>query len=807
MSRNGGLLNRELWFTLVQSLSHPDCIRSEPTDRWIPLLAQTMPPGCNEWLGMLLSECELPRDRDAALVLLDRIFEPRMQVDRLDSGRMEIVAGTEESWLESTAMEWLGSHRAAIATDLAPVLDRHLRRFHRLTKMIGSSEATSRLRDHGRIAIESQDRGGYDCGADVLIDMARDVLEALIADAPDIAGGYMRAWSEHEWAILRRLAVHGWVIRQDLSAAKKLCWLQECDLLLDGLLQPEVMRLLKVVLPGASPDSVKKLVSRVCGSREHNERYAYGLLSWIAEHAPESAAASEALNALQASHPGWQPLRDPDFPRWSMPLPAEDLMEPMELRDLHHRIQADAAAAVTTLICDRDDRASRGVDGTDALHALFSTVVENPEDGVAALEVLVDEPTADPGLERDLGEAVLNGWTHARATASLDDEQCIRVAGLLPDVWTLGLRRWGDGKRVSGGSGWLEAAEAHWAGMIAGLWTEAVLAERRSVGDGWTGLPDAAREVVEEMVGGDTKASHLAQVVVATRLHLLFQLDEPWCLRNVLPLLDPSADDRRAIRCWEGLLVRGRVNEEILRAGLLDHFVAMTPLMDRLARRHPKARSSYAGLAASVCVDTCIDPLADGWLPRFVASADIETRVAWAHEMTLRMSKLSADAVGAHWSTWMRRYWEDRLASIPVAITPVEASAMAEWSVLLGDSYPEAVNLLLQSSAGLGSGSRLLCRLAGLDQPRIDHLIEHPETTAQLLAHLLRNTGTSEASADDRRFRHLTEVVAQLDTLLDPQRMEPIVNELLRLGFGELVGWLQSQRNTANDSTPAASLS
>ena len=132
---------------------------------------------------------------------------------------------------------------------------------------------------------------------------------------------------------------------------------------------------------------------------------------------------------------------------------------------------------------------------------------------------------------------------------------------------------------------------------------------------------------------------------------------------------------------------------------------------------------------------------------------------------------------------------------------------MAEWSVLLGDSYPEAVNLLLQSSAGLGSGSRLLRRLAGLDQPRIDHLIEHPETTAELLAHLLRNTGTSEASVDDHRFRHLTEVVARPNTLLDPQRMEPIVNELLRLGFGELVGWLQSQRNTANDSTPAASLS
>ena len=162
--RNGGLVNRELWFSLVQSLSRPDRTRSEAVNRWIPLLVHTMPPGCNDWLGMVLRECELPRDTDLALLLFDRIFEPRMEVDRLHSGRMEIVAGTEESWLESVSLEWLQSNRAVLAQDLAPILDRHLRRFHLLTKTTGSSDAVWRLRGQGRIAIESRDQGGYDCG-------------------------------------------------------------------------------------------------------------------------------------------------------------------------------------------------------------------------------------------------------------------------------------------------------------------------------------------------------------------------------------------------------------------------------------------------------------------------------------------------------------------------------------------------------------------------------------------------------------------------------------------------------------------
>ena len=806
--RNGGLVNRELWFSLVQSLSRPDRTRSEAVNRWIPLLVHTMPPGCNDWLGMVLRECELPRDTDLALLLFDRIFEPRMEVDRLHSGRMEIVAGTEESWLESVSLEWLQSNRAVLAQDLAPILDRHLRRFHLLTKMIGSSDAVWRLRGQGRIAIESRDQGGYDCGADVLIDMARDMLEALIADAPEVAGGYMRAWSEHEWALLRRLAVYGWIKRPDASADEKLRWLQESGLLLDRLLRPEVMRLLRDALPGASPDLVKTLISRVRGARDDIGRHVFDLLGWIAAHAPESSAASSAFTELRASHPDWRLLEDPDFPTWTA-LPAEDLMEPLELQGLHDRIQTDAGATVAGLINEMDERAGRGVDWTDARDALFATVVKHPADGVAVLEALLGEPNAAPGLERDLGETVLSGWIHARAIAPLTDERRTCVADSLPDIWRLGLRRWGDAKITIGDSGWLESAESHWAGMIAGLWLEAVTAEWRSAGDGWTGLPDVAKAALEEMIGGDTKASHFAQVVIAARIHLLFHADELWCSDHVLPMFDPSIDEPRAVRCWDGHLVRGRASEELLRAGLLDHFVAMASLLERLVRRRPKARSNYAGMAASVCVDSSIDPLEHGWLSTLVASADIETRVAWVQEMTLRMSRLSAGAADAHWSKWMRRYWRERLASIPVAITPQEASAMAEWSVLLGGSYPRAADLVLQSPGGLIFRSRLLYRLANPDEPsdgtaRPDHLIEHPELTAQLLAHLLRN---SEIPTTDPRLRHLPEVVARLDELLDGLRMEPIVNELLRLGFGEFVGWLQSQRDTANDPTPAASLS
>ena len=806
VASNGGLVNRELWFSLVQRLSRN---RSEPTDRWIPMLIHTTPAGCNEWLGMLLGGCEARQHNDLAVMLLDKILEPRLVANRFDSRRMRVVAGAEENWLQEVSSGLLRADRRGLARDLAPVLDRHLRQYFVLSKAVGSSEEQLRLESLRRVSIESGEQPRQYSEVDNLIDTSRDMLEALIEDAPEIAEGYLRAWSGHQWPVLRRLAVHGWDKRRDVAADEKLLWLQESQLLLDEMLRPEVLRLLSSTAPAASPDAISSLVNEVCEPGPESGRYAHCILGWIAERASESEIVQSALAVLRASHPDGSPLENPDFPSWSRPLPAEDLMDPVELEGLHDQIEAGAEKAVVGLINEKDERAGRGVDWTDALNALFSTVVEHPDHGVAVLEVLARAPTGAPELERELGEAVLNAWGHARDTESLTDAQCIRVGGLLPDVWRLGSERWGDGCTVFSNSGWLASAENHWAGMTARLWKEAVLAERRNAGDRWTGLPDTARSGLEEVLRGDSKASHFAQVVVATHLLLLFQLDEPWCLDNLLPMLDPTLDDHRAIRCWEGYLARGRANEDLLQAGLLDHLVAMASRVDGLANRYPEVRSSYAGLAASLCTDTCIDPLKDGWLPRFIAAADLETRAAWVHEITQRLSRLAADAADSHWSRWMGRYWEDRLASIPVAITSDEASAMAEWPVLLGGCYPEAAERVTMSPAGLSFGSRLLYRLSSLDRPeqersRPDHSIEHPELTARLLAHLLINT---EIPATDSRFRHLTDVVARLDGLLDATRMEPIDNELLRLGFGEFVEWLQSQRKTANDSTPAASLS
>ena len=69
---------------------------------------------------------------------------------------------------------------------------------------------------------------------------------------------------------------------------------------------------------------------------------------------------------------------------------------------------------------------------------------------------------------------------------------------------------------------------------------------------------------------------------------------------------------------------------------------------------------------------------------------------------------LSVEDVEAQWEAWMRTYWKNRLRSIPVAMTRDEASAMAEWTVTLGQSFPEAVDLAVQHDASLDEHSQVL---------------------------------------------------------------------------------------------------
>ena len=260
--------------------------------------------------------------------------------------------------------------------------------------------------------------------------------------------------------------------------------------------------------------------------------------------------------------------------------------------------------------------------------------------------------------------------------------------------------------------------------------------------------------------------------------------DESWALSRVLPLLDPDSDQDRALRCWNGYLARGRSDQQLLEAGLLSHYLRLIPLLDKTTSG---ARVAFHQQLADIALFSGINPLDNGWLRRFIRTAESEDRVGWINQVAHRLRYMPADTAEAQWDAWIRTYWQNRLQSIPRVFTLGEASAIPEWAFTLTDSFPEAVQLAVQHVAKLNELSRITIWLHESPNmpnreephPRPDYLTTHPEHVNQLLTHLLVNTETLDNSHFD-----LAPIILKLRNRLGPEQTAPLDNQALRLGIG-----------------------
>lgn len=819
---SGGTLNSQLWMTVAQSLRRQSGTRSEAMNRWLPLLVETTPRGRHQdhvlLLQLLLEGCDLERDRAAVLLALDKVLEPTLEMRQGQGARVVVPLCSN-----SSAEQWFNDiepYISALASDLAPIVDRHLRRVYCLQRAIHSrteqydsttvqlmaqlGQDVSNVTDreffdsinYRRKAIESHVRNELPCGVDLLIDAARDVLEHLVERSPTIARSYVESWSGAESALLRRLAVHGWCERTDATADEKLEWLRNDGWLHDRDAHHEVMRLIAEAVSSASEDALAGLIEGA--SSDSISPRELRLLGWIALHAPQSVAAQRAFEDAHEAHPQWRMPHDADFRdggTWGGFIQRGPIPEAPELHGLIEREPSEAVALLMRYT-DVDDWEAPG--WLSAIDALRATVDEHPDDGISLLEVMADDAETDAAASQSIVETVFSVLSHVDRSRSQID----RLQAVLPKLWRVGLERFDLESHVASPSRWTDAAINHWAGKLMELWIAMIAAQWRNAGETWKGLDDTTSTAMKELVDGDLKPSHYAQVVAASKAAFLYAADKAWCRDNLLHRFDSEQHPDQAFRFWDGLLRSCQLSEDLLQDGLLDCFVGFSCQIEGLANEiedgDEPIRSSYVRMAATMCLQSQINPLEDGWLMKWIARIDPDVRCEWARNVAFMLSKVSADAADVHWSRWIRSYWHKRADSIPLTLTPDESSAMAEWTVLLGSGFTKSVELTVSTEASFVKDSRipsvLLDRaMANGDHLRPDHIALEPLVVRDLLAHLLSN---SETTADDGGPWNITDAVERLDRVLDEDEMKPILNELLKLGHEGFVSWLQSRDRT-----------
>ncbi len=794
--RHGGRFGPGLWTEVAWSAGRPlkdggDAARD--AKRWLSLLIQHIPEGGKQRLEWLLDDLGPERDRNAMLLLLDKLLEPQLSWSLYayfeEEARLEPSLDGDSWFLWNY---WSNSLRPnlsdeTLASSVAVILDRHLRAAHMIAasngdtnrEWVGLSYSRSAVEDHEQDKALRHERIG------LLIDMARDTMEALLNHRPEIAEHYMRSWDNTQMPVLRRLAIHGWAERQDVTADEKIAKLSSSDWVSDGLLRHEAMRLAAVALPEASPEQIDSLVEQVeAGLQEGDERSewrAYVWLGWIAQHAPSATAAEQALSIIQARYPEWAPSEHPDFLSWGWSeTPAPPTLGSPE--ELHQRIEDDPAEAVRHLLSfpKNEDAQWDEPRRWDALGWLQATLESYPADGIKIIDVLTDmDAPDDPPACEELAKAAFGAWTKS----DLDDALSQAATERLPAIWATGTARWTrDTGITESSSGPLNHAINRWAGYLANVVLGLVHREYQVAGEGWTGLTGPTKAVMEAMADGSNQASHHAQVVLASRLGFLFTIDEQWCRGTVLPLVDPNIDLDRAIRCWDGYLMGGIGPARLLESDLLPHYAAMAQHLGAGSENYNRL---YAQRLAEVALFCGINPMEHGWLDRFTAAASGEGRVEWIRCVSSALSRLSSSDANAQWDSWMRDYWRNRLESKPRDLTDEEATALADWTVSLGNRFSEAVDLACKHRASVAKHSRVIISLSHPnDQPeRIDHLEEHPEHTALLLTNLLSNTETTSFQRQALEGKALSEMIPDLLSRVDPEEAHLLREQAVRLGI------------------------
>ncbi len=768
--------------------------------KWLPLLIRHVPLDGEQPLAMLLSSCDPERDRHAMLLLANKLFEPQPVQSRYshfeDTTRLEPSLGR---YAIELGYYWKLPNLSdqALASSVAAILDRHLRTAHLIAASNSDDKQTWIRLSFTRSAIEDheQDKASRNEGIGLLIDIARDTLEALLEHHLELAKHYLRSWEKTQMPLLQRLAIHGWAERSDVTADEKIAQLCDSHWIANSYLRHETMRLVAVALPEASPDTINHLVEHIeaelQNKDEHSERRIYEWLAWIVDNSASALAAKQALVAVQAKHPDWAPSDHPDLLGW---VSAEKIERPnlCSPEELHQMIKDDPADAVKHLLSFPPNAGWNKPEWWDALSWLHTTVNSYPADGVNIIDVLTG-PYApeDPNACEELAKAAFGAWTRSELSDTLSQA----IVDRLLAIWDTGTAQWTSNAVTTNSSvGPFTQALNHWAGQLAQVVLRLVHREYQTAGEGWGGLTGPTKTVMESMTNASSYASRHAQVVLANRLSFLFTLDEQWCCSTLLPLLNPNINMDQAIACWDGLLF-GRIGPpKLLGTDLLDLFVEMA---QHLANRHDETGKYYHQRLAEASLFYGINPIEQGWLDRYTASTTKESHVKWIRQVAYALSRLSSSAADAQWDAWMHKYWNNRLASTPNKLTDEEATALAGWTLSLANRFPKAVELACQHKATVEENSMTVIRLCRADdQPeRVDHLEEHPEHTARLLTHLLTNTERNLSRYLTLEVELLSEMIPNLLKHITPQQARLLREQAVRLDIDNL-----PNKSGANDS-------
>lgn len=773
---HGLRLNPLFWWRIGRELS---LNQTKPLDettlkRWVTILLASAPSQADPLILMLLAKC--CARHNAALLTL-KVFlkmsehqlnvKPRSRWGEDENQEQGLLIDIEctplanHSSLEEVWTEHMKPQLGSVAQHLMIGITQRLENIH--NELLAWEQASSGwdLDSYHRSAIEPHEQDQHPNAVDVLIDSVRDTLEWLGANEHLILETWMLRLAISNVPLLRRLGIHAINIHPSMSANDRLNWLLD-HVGLHGISEHhEVYRVVELNYAKASETVRKFVVDAICvhqlpatedrSSEERTARLHFEWLSWLFRAKPDCLLAKTALEPIKATYSEWQLSENQDFTHWIGLSDWVESKSPWSIEQLLDRTPSEQLEDLLNFQGNWTDNPDR----SGLLITIRETCKQKPKWAFDLAEALSDKSE----WKSDLWSAIIQGlqesempqeeWLtllnisskpellshHARDIANLLYE-LVRDGGkpfaikLLEQANVNALLLWHalEAKAQDNEiNDWLFQAINQPAGVIVEFWINGLSLLMRDKKGTQRTLPDNYKAWFTIVVQDDTSKGGLGRSVLASQTASLFNLDETWTQKHLIPLFSDS-DPHKFEQAWDGFLVGGRLYPTLIDALMPALISALGQMNVENNKRRNRFIEFYTGLSVLHVADPRVE-----LLPALFRFATIEDRRSFAYYLGYILRRMEQVNKTQIWDTWLQAYWLDRLQGVHGPLNDAEIQTMLEWLPHLGDIFPKAALLAAHALTTQITHSQLLPYLQSNDL-----VIQYQSETAELLIYLCK---------------------------------------------------------------------
>jgi hypothetical protein len=320
--------------------------------RWVPVLLTTVPQRPRgDLLEYILSDCVFPRDEVPALLLLEYLTKPRLELkesfrlseDQSERDKVDIEIGTtgSEVWLQRSWASNFNPNLGYFAVRLAPIVSSHLATAHALLKSFAKVNEHWDPISWSRGMIESREQDHLHSGISVLLDIAAALMIWACNNDRPLTDALIAQWAAAESLLLQRLAIFGISIAPFLSADDKLRWLLDKRLLFRTGMKHETFLVLQAAYPQGTIALRAEILEQVARGPEWKSEHPdiaeyeiFNLVAWLSRSSPSCGMVADLLARLKEYHPDFGEREHPDMDSWIGSVRAGAYLRPANWEEL-----------------------------------------------------------------------------------------------------------------------------------------------------------------------------------------------------------------------------------------------------------------------------------------------------------------------------------------------------------------------------------------------------------------------------------------------------------------------------------------